>query len=127
MCGGRVREPGLFLEPAVLTGVSADMKIMREETFAPVAAILSFEDEEEAIRAANDTDYGLVAYVFTRDLSRAHRIADALEFGMVALNTVKITGAPIPFGGVKHSGLGREGSRHGLDEYMELKYICLAV
>lgn len=126
-CGGRVRNPGFFLEPAVLTDVTEDMKIMREETFGPVAAICSFTAEADVVRAANDTDYGLVAYVFTKDLSRAHRIADALEFGMVAVNTVKITGAPIPFGGVKHSGLGREGSRHGLDEYMELKYICLAV
>lgn len=127
LCGGRTRRPGLFLDPAVLSGVTADMKIMREETFGPVAAILSFDDEEALVRAANDTDYGLVAYVFTRDLSRAHRIADALEFGMVAINTVKITGAPIPFGGVKQSGLGREGSRHGLDEFMDLKYVCIAV
>jgi aspartate-semialdehyde dehydrogenase len=127
LCGGRVREPGLFLEPAVLCDVTPDMKIMREETFGPVAAILPFDDEAALVRAANDTEYGLVAYVFTSDLSRAHRVADALEFGMVAINTVKITGAPIPFGGVKQSGLGREGSRHGLDEYLELKYICLAV
>jgi acyl-CoA reductase-like NAD-dependent aldehyde dehydrogenase len=79
------------------------------------------------VRAANDTEYGLVAYVYTRDLSRAHRLSDALEYGMVAINTVKLTGAPIPFGGVKQSGLGREGSRHGVDEYTELKYVCIGL
>jgi acyl-CoA reductase-like NAD-dependent aldehyde dehydrogenase len=99
---------------------------MREETFGPVAAIAPFDDEASVVEAANDTEYGLVAYVFTRDLSRASRLGDALEYGMVAVNTAKLTGAPIPFGGIKQSGLGREGSRHGVHEYTELKYICVA-
>lgn len=119
--------PGLFFEPTVLTGVTPDMRIMQEETFGPVAAIASFSDEAEVIAAANDTEYGLMAYVYTRDLSRAHRLGDALEYGMVAVNTIKITGGPIPFGGIKQSGLGREGSRYGLDEFTELKYVCLAI
>lgn len=126
VAGGRFG-PDLFFQPTVLCDVTSEMRIAREETFGPVAAILPFEDESALLVAANDTEYGLMAYVFTKDLSRAHRMSDALEYGMVAINTIKITGAPIPFGGVKQSGLGREGSRYGLDEYTELKYVCLAV
>src|SRR5579862_1038782 len=103
------------------------MRIMSEETFGPVAAIAPFTDEIAVISLANNTEYGLAAYVFSRDLSRAHRCADALEYGMVAVNTARFTGAPIPFGGIKHSGLGREGSRHGVDEFTELKYVCVAI
>jgi aspartate-semialdehyde dehydrogenase len=126
--GGRRLPLGrLFFEPTTLADVTPVMKIMREETFGPVAAIIPFNDEEGVIEAANDSEYGLVAYVFTNDLSRAHRVSDALEYGMVALNTMKLTGAPIPFGGVKQSGMGREGSRHGLDEFSVLKYCCAAI
>ncbi|WP_371347202.1 NAD-dependent succinate-semialdehyde dehydrogenase [Ancylobacter sp. IITR112] len=118
--------PGpLFLAPTVLADVPEDALIMREETFAPVAALAAFDSEEEVIARANATEYGLVAYVVTRDGARAARMAQALDYGMVAINRVKITGAPIPFGGVKQSGLGREGSRHGLEAFTDLKYVCL--
>lgn len=118
--------PGpLFLTPAVLADVPEDALIMREETFAPVAALAPFDTEEEVIAHANATEYGLVAYVVTQEGARAARMAQALDYGMVAINRVKITGAPIPFGGVKQSGLGREGSRHGLEAFTDLKYVCL--
>ena len=96
------------------------MKIMHEETFGPVAGIATFDDEADVLAAANNSEYGLVAYVFTNEIARAHRVADALEYGMVAINTVRLTGAPIPFGGIKQSGVGREGSRYGLDELVTL-------
>jgi aspartate-semialdehyde dehydrogenase len=118
--------PGpLFLAPTVLADVPGEAQIMREETFAPVAAVAPFDSEDEVIARANDTEYGLVAYVVTRDGARAARLARALDYGMVAVNRVKITGAPIPFGGMKQSGLGREGSRHGLEAFTDLKYVCL--
>ncbi len=127
-CGGRRDKAGdLFFQPTVLADVKPDMQIWREETFGPVAAITPFDTEAEALSLANDSEFGLSAYVCTRDLSRALRVADALEAGMVAVNTDKFTGPPIPFGGIKQSGLGREGSRHGLDEFTEIKYLCLAV
>lgn len=116
---------GTFFQPTVLTGVTEDMAIANEETFGPVAPILRFADEAEGIARANDTVYGLAAYAYSRDVARVLRVSEALEYGMVGVNTPKFTGAPIPFGGVKQSGLGREGSRHGLDDYTELKYVCI--
>jgi succinate-semialdehyde dehydrogenase/glutarate-semialdehyde dehydrogenase/aspartate-semialdehyde dehydrogenase len=113
-----------FVTPTVLANVTDGMLIVREETFGPVAAILCFETEEEVIARANDCEMGLAAYVCTRDLNRGIRLSDSLQYGMVGVNTSSFTGAPIPFGGWKSSGLGREGSRHGLSEFMELKYVC---
>ncbi len=126
LCGGDVHPAGPnFFTPTVLADVTPDMRIFHEETFGPVAAILPFDDEAECLRLANDSEYGLAAYCFGGDLHRLWRVADALEYGMVAVNSVKMTGPPIPFGGVKQSGLGREGSRHGIAEYCELKYLCI--
>jgi succinate-semialdehyde dehydrogenase len=130
--GGRLltggeRLGGCFFAPTVIADAGDDMLIAREETFGPVAALFRFEDEAEVIARANDTIYGLAAYVWSNDLNRVARVTSALEYGMVAVNCVKMTGAPIPFGGVKQSGLGREGSRHGLEEFTELKYVCIAV
>ncbi|QND54444.1 NAD-dependent succinate-semialdehyde dehydrogenase (plasmid) [Phyllobacterium sp. 628] len=124
--GGQRHASGpLFFEPTLLVNVPDDALIMREETFGPVAAVTVFDDENDVVRRANDTEYGLVAYVVTRDGQRMLRMGRALEYGMVAINRVKITGAPIPFGGIKQSGLGREGSRHGIEAFTELKYLCL--
>lgn len=123
--GGKRHALGpLFYEPTVLTDVPPDAKILHEETFGPVAAILPFDTEEEVIARANATEYGLVAYIHTQDPRRIYRLARALQFGMVAVNRTKVTGAPIPFGGMKQSGLGREGSRLGMEEFTEVKYIC---
>jgi succinate-semialdehyde dehydrogenase/glutarate-semialdehyde dehydrogenase len=116
---------GTFYEPTVLTNASKDMLIAGEETFGPVAAAFRFKTEEEAIAAANDTPFGLSAYFYTRDLGRAWRVAEALESGMVGINEGIISTEVAPFGGVKQSGLGREGSKYGLDEYVELKYIMM--
>ena len=113
-----------FFEPTVLTGVTAEMDIANTEIFGPVAPVIRFETEDEAIRIANDTPYGLAAYFYARDLGRAWRVMEALEYGMVAVNDGILSTEVAPFGGIKQSGLGREGSRHGLDEYLELKY-CL--
>lgn len=126
LVGGRRHALGeTFFEPTLLAEVTEEMAIFREETFGPVAAVLRFRDEAEAVARANDTIYGLAAYLYSRDVGRVCRVADALEYGMVGANTPKFTGAPIPFGGMKQSGLGREGSRHGLDDYSEIKYLCL--
>lgn len=115
---------GNFVTPTVLADVKDDMLIATEETFGPVAALLPFDDEAEVIARANDTEMGLAAYLYTQDLARTIRVIDRLEYGMVAVNTPKFTGAPIPFGGWKQSGLGREGSKLGLAEYLEPKYVC---
>ncbi|WP_294640540.1 NAD-dependent succinate-semialdehyde dehydrogenase [uncultured Aureimonas sp.] len=126
LCGGARHPAGpLFYEPTVLADVPADAAIMREETFGPVAALAAFDTEAEILTRANDTEYGLVAYLVTRDGPRAARMSAALDYGMVAVNRVKITGAPIPFGGTKQSGLGREGARHGLEAFTDLQYVCL--
>jgi len=125
LCGGRRHAAGpLFYEPTVLCDVPASALIMREETFGPVAAIAAFETEEEALGRANDTEYGLVAYVHTRDPRRIYRACRQLQFGMIAVNRTKVTGAPIPFGGMKQSGLGREGARTGMADFMDVKYVC---
>ncbi|RFC68448.1 MULTISPECIES: NAD-dependent succinate-semialdehyde dehydrogenase [Mesorhizobium] len=126
LTGGKRSHPGaLFYEPTVLADVTADALIMHEETFGPVAAVTPFDTEDEVIERANDTEYGLVAYVVTESARRQLRMGKALAYGMVAVNRVKITGAPVPFGGVKQSGLGREGSRHGIEAFTDLKYLCI--
>lgn len=116
---------GTFFMPTVLTGVTADMKIFREETFGPVAPLIKFKDEAEVVELANRTEFGLASYFFSRDIGRIFRVAEALEYGMVGVNTGLISTAEAPFGGVKQSGLGREGSRHGIEDYLEIKYVCL--
>ena len=123
--GGRRVAPGsLFFQPTLLADVPADALIFREETFGPIAAVAAFDEEAEALARANDSEYGLCAYLHSGDAARCRRLASALDYGMVAVNRTKITGAPVPFGGVKQSGLGREGSRLGLEAYTEVKYIC---
>ncbi len=118
---------GTFFEPTVLTGATAEMLLAREETFGPVAPLFRFTTEAEAIHMANDTAAGLAAYFYTRDLARCWRVAEALEYGMVGVNTGLISTAVAPFGGVKESGIGREGSRHGILEYTEIKYLCIGL
>ncbi|MBO82281.1 NAD-dependent succinate-semialdehyde dehydrogenase [Citromicrobium bathyomarinum] len=120
--GGSNRD-GLFFEPTVVADVARDASIVREEIFGPVAPIIAFDTEEEVVAAANDTPYGLAAYCYTRDLGRAWRMSDALEYGMVGLNEGIISSVAAPFGGIKQSGMGREGSRHGIEDYLEMKYI----
>ncbi|WP_417579638.1 NAD-dependent succinate-semialdehyde dehydrogenase [Pelagibacterium sp.] len=125
LTGGRVDDSGpLFFQPTVLTDVPADALIMNEETFGPVAALCPFDSEEEAIARANATEYGLIAYLHTMDPRRIYRASRQLQFGMVAVNRTKVTGAPIPFGGYKQSGMGREGARLGMEEFTEVKYVC---
>ncbi|MCB1355766.1 MAG: aldehyde dehydrogenase family protein, partial [Maritimibacter sp.] len=116
---------GTFFEPTILKGVTADMAVATEETFGPVAPLFRFETEAEVIAAANDTDFGLASYFYTRDMGRVWRMGEALDYGMVGINTGLVSTAEAPFGGVKMSGLGREGSRHGLDDFLELKYLCM--
>jgi succinate-semialdehyde dehydrogenase/glutarate-semialdehyde dehydrogenase len=116
---------GNFYEPTVLLDVTPGMRVAREETFGPVAPLIRFTDEAEVLRLANDTAAGLAAYFFTRDLARSWRVQEALEYGLIGVNTGLISTEVAPFGGVKESGLGREGSRHGIDDYTELKYVCV--
>lgn len=125
--GGRRHALGrTFFEPTVVVGVTQDMQVAREETFGPMAPIFRFDSEEEVVRMANDTEFGLASYFYARDLGRVWRVAEQLEYGMVGVNTGLISNEVAPFGGVKQSGLGREGSRHGIDDYLEIKYVNMA-
>jgi len=124
--GGRRHALGhTFFEPTVLVNVTRDMLVAREETFGPVAPLFRFETEAEAIAMANDTEFGLAAYLYTRDLARSWRVAEAIEYGIVGLNTGIISTEVAPFGGVKESGTGREGSKYGILDYTEMKYLCV--
>ncbi|MEQ9260331.1 MAG: NAD-dependent succinate-semialdehyde dehydrogenase [Roseovarius sp.] len=125
--GARLGETTGFFAPTILTGAQAGMKIAREETFGPVAPLFRFETEDEVIALANDTEFGLAAYFYSRDLSRVWRVAEALESGMVGINTGLISTEVAPFGGIKQSGLGREGSKYGIEDYLEIKYLCAGV
>ncbi|MDD9716937.1 NAD-dependent succinate-semialdehyde dehydrogenase [Dinoroseobacter sp. PD6] len=118
---------GTFFTPTVVTGVTQEMKVAQEETFGPVAPLFRFTEEDEVIAMANDTIFGLAGYFYARDIGRITRVSEALEYGIVGINTGIISTEGAPFGGVKQSGLGREGSRHGIDEYLEMKYICLSI
>ena len=126
--GGNSSNVGpLFFEPTVITDVTSDMVVTHDETFGPVAPLYRFTDEDEVIEMANDTIFGLASYFYARDLSRVYKVAEALEYGMVGVNTGLVSTEIAPFGGVKQSGLGREGSRHGIEEFLEMKYICMTV
>ena len=123
--GSRHRLGATFFEPTLLTGVTQCMTIAREETFGPLAAMFRFEDETDLIEMANATEFGLAAYFYARDIGRIWRVAEALEYGMIAVNSGLLSTELAPFGGIKESGQGREGSRHGLDEFTELKYVLM--
>ncbi len=123
--GQRSKAGALFFEPTILTGVTASMKVAREETFGPVAPLFAFDTVDDVIAQANDTEFGLAAYFYARDLSRVWQVAEALEYGMVGVNTGLISTETAPFGGVKQSGLGREGSHYGIEDYLEVKYVCI--
>ncbi|OGT47049.1 MAG: succinate-semialdehyde dehydrogenase (NADP(+)) [Gammaproteobacteria bacterium RIFCSPHIGHO2_12_FULL_41_20] len=125
-CGGKPVTPGgLLFEPTVLTEVTTAMRVAKEETFGPVAPLFRFHTEEEAIQMANDTEFGLASYVYTRDMSRIWRVSEELEYGMVGVNTGIVSTEVAPFGGYKESGIGREGSKYGIEDYVEIKYICM--
>ncbi|MDH4066988.1 MAG: aldehyde dehydrogenase family protein, partial [Acidobacteriota bacterium] len=126
LVGGAPGE-GLVFQPTVLTGVARGMRILEEETFGPVAPVIRFSQDDDAVRQANDTPYGLAAYLWTRDLSRAFRVAEALEYGIVGVNDGLPSTAQAPFGGVKMSGVGREGGKWGLEEFLDLKFISIAL
>jgi succinate-semialdehyde dehydrogenase/glutarate-semialdehyde dehydrogenase len=132
--GGRVivggatgESAGFFFPPTVIVDVAPDALLCREETFGPVAGLVRFESEAEAIQLANDTTAGLASYLYTRDIDRSFRVAEALDFGMVGLNTGMVSTEVAPFGGIKESGWGREGSRYGVDDYLDIKLVCIAV
>ncbi|GAA3066710.1 NAD-dependent succinate-semialdehyde dehydrogenase [Rhizobium viscosum] len=125
--GKRDARGGLFFQPTILTGVTSAMKVAREETFGPVAPLFRFETEADVVEMANDTEFGLASYFYAKDLSRVFRVAEALEYGMVGINTGLISTEVAPFGGIKQSGQGREGSKYGIEDYVEVKYLCLQV
>jgi succinate-semialdehyde dehydrogenase/glutarate-semialdehyde dehydrogenase len=128
LLGGSKRDgAGYFYDPTVLTDISGDARLLKEEIFGPVAPVVGFDDEDAAIAAANDTEYGLVAYVYTSDIKRAFRVCERLQTGMVGLNQGMVSNAAAPFGGVKQSGFGREGGREGIDEYLSIKYVAMAM
>ena len=126
LLGGHAKD-GLFFEPTVLAGATADMVLAREETFGPVAPLFKFETVEDVIAMANDTEFGLASYFYARDLSQVFKVAEALDYGMVGINTGLISTEVAPFGGVKQSGFGREGSKYGIEDYLDMKYLCLSV
>ncbi|MGY3146439.1 acyl-CoA reductase-like NAD-dependent aldehyde dehydrogenase [Bradyrhizobium sp. USDA 3397] len=125
--GNPAPQGGLFYEPTILTGVTANMRLSTEETFGPVAPLFKFDTEEEVVELANNTEFGLASYFYSKDVSKIFRVAEALEYGMVGINTGLISTEVAPFGGTKQSGIGREGSKYGLDDYTELKYLCLGI
>ncbi len=118
---------GNFFAPTIVTGATSDMKFSSEETFGPLAPLFKFENEDDVIELANDTIFGLASYFYAKDLSRVYKVAEALEYGIVGVNTGIISTEVAPFGGVKQSGLGREGSHHGIEEFLEMKYVCMSV
>jgi succinate-semialdehyde dehydrogenase/glutarate-semialdehyde dehydrogenase len=123
--GKRHARGGRFFEPTVLAGATAQMLVAREETFGPVAPLFRFKTDDEAVRLANDTEFGLAAYFYSRDIGRVWRVSEALEYGLIGVNAGVIATAEVPFGGMKESGIGREGSKYGLEEFMEVKYVCM--
>ena len=125
--GEAMQGEGYFLPPTIITGVTQDMMVSQDETFGPLAPLFKFEDEDDVIAMANDTIFGLASYFYAKDLSRVYKVAEALEYGIVGVNTGIISTEVAPFGGVKQSGLGREGSHHGIEDYLEMKYICMSV
>lgn len=126
ICGGQRQSPdSLFYLPTVLSKVDDRMAVAQQEIFGPVLALQSFDTEDEVLARANATDYGLAAYFYSRDIGRIFRVAEGLQFGMVGVNEGMISNAAAPFGGVKQSGYGREGSKYGLDDYLDIKYLCL--
>jgi succinate-semialdehyde dehydrogenase / glutarate-semialdehyde dehydrogenase len=128
IAGGRPHAlGGNFFEPTVIVDVTSEMRFAREETFGPVAPLLRFDTEADAVSAANDSEFGLATYLFTANHARIWRVAEALECGMVGVNTGLMSSEVAPFGGIKQSGLGREGSAYGIDEYLELKYVCVDI
>jgi succinate-semialdehyde dehydrogenase / glutarate-semialdehyde dehydrogenase len=123
--GRRAAQGGSFFEPTVLTDVTTDMVITKEETFGPVAPLYRFKTDDEAVRMANDTEFGLASYFYSRDIGRIWRVAEALEYGIVGINEGIISTEIAPFGGMKESGIGREGSKYGIEEFLEVKYLCM--